>query len=339
MADLLAALLLTALSVLAAVVPAVAYSLVIWWVDRYEKEPWRLLTVAFVWGAIPAIFVSFIAEGLLSIPISPLLGEAAGQFIAASGVAPVVEELAKACVVFLIFLIYRQEFDGPLDGIVYGALVGFGFGMTENIFYFVGGFLEGGAAGWVAVVLFRTTVFGLNHGLFSSITGLGLGYASATSSARRQWLVPPLALGGAIVAHAVHNTFTGLAGRSCWPLVISALSDWGGVLTIVVIIVLAWDREKRLIVHELRDEIEKGILGQREYETVVSYWRRIGAQWQALSKYGFRQALTLRKLHQLTTELAFQKHRLRRLGSMDEREAEITRLREAIRGLRGRLAR
>jgi RsiW-degrading membrane proteinase PrsW (M82 family) len=41
--------------------------------------------------------------------------------------APIVEELAKALGVLLIFWLLRPESDNMRDGIVYGALVGLGF--------------------------------------------------------------------------------------------------------------------------------------------------------------------------------------------------------------------
>ena len=58
--------------------------------------------------------------------------------------APIVEEFAKGLGVFLIFVSARRAFDGPIDGIVYGALVGAGFAFTENIQYFAVSFIEGG---------------------------------------------------------------------------------------------------------------------------------------------------------------------------------------------------
>ena len=45
------------LSVLAGVIPTVIYAAVIWWFDRYEKEPLWLLGITFMWGAIPAIIL------------------------------------------------------------------------------------------------------------------------------------------------------------------------------------------------------------------------------------------------------------------------------------------
>jgi len=335
--DIISGLLLIIFSILAAFVPAVLYSLVIWWFDKYEKEPWGLLMVTFIWGAIPAIVLSLLAEILFGIPFSAVFGDAVGQVIQGSAIAPVVEEVVKGFAIFLVFLIFRKEFDGLLDGIVYGALVGFGFGMTENIFFFLGGFTEGGVAGWVMVVFLRTVIFGLNHGLFSSITGLGFGYASIGSKPWQRWLAPPLALGGAIIAHVVHNTFTGLATVLCWPILISVLSDWGGVLIMLLIIFLSWRQEKRWIVQELSGEMEAGILSQADYETIASYWRRTSTQWRAFSRHGLRQARKLRKLHQLATELAFKKHRLHVSGNQEKGEAEISRLREEIKDLRAQV--
>ena len=57
-------------------------------------------------------------------------------------------------------------------------MVGLGFAFVENIFYGMGAAAEGGGLGDVFVLaLLRSVVFGLNHSLFTSVTGAGLGYA------------------------------------------------------------------------------------------------------------------------------------------------------------------
>lgn len=330
-------LLLAALTVLAAVVPAVLYSLLMWWLDRYEKEPWGLLAATFIWGAIPAVVLSLGGEFLLGIPFSGLLGEASAQIIGGSVVAPVVEEVVKGLALLLLFLIFRWEFDGLLDGIVYGALVGFGFGMTENLFYFLAGLLEGGTGNWLMVVFTRTMVFGLNHAMFTSITGIGFGYASIATNTCTGWLAPPLALGGAIWAHSVHNVSTRLAADLCWPVVISLTNAWGGVFLVLAIVFLSWDRERRCIVEELGDEVGAGTISDAEYLTLASYRNRAAAQRRALSRHGLREARLVGKFHQLATELAFRKHRLRsgRAGERDQRE--VTRLRDQIKSLRAEI--
>lgn len=330
-------LLLAALTVVAAIVPAVLYSVLMWWLDRYEKEPWGLLAATFVWGAIPAVVLSLGGEFLLGVPFSGLLGEASGQIIGGGVIAPVVEEMAKGLALLLLFLIFRWEFDDLLDGIVYGALVGFGFGMTENLLYFLAGLLEGGARDWLMLVLTRTTVFGLNHALFTSMTGIGFGYASIATNTCTRWLAPPLALGGAILAHAVHNVSTRFAADLCWPVVISLANAWGGVFVVLAIVFLSWERERRCIVEELGDEVGAGTISEAQYLTLASYRRRAAAQRRALSRHGWREARLVGRFHQLATELAFTKYRLHRGPGGERDQSEIARLRNQIRSVRAEL--
>ena len=49
-------------------------------------------------------------------------------------------------------------------------------------------------------------------------------------------------------------------------------------LVILVVLLLAWDREKARIVRELRDEIGRGTVSRTDYEIAASYWQRIAAQ-------------------------------------------------------------
>ena len=51
---MLAHLLFGILSILASVIPTILYVLLLWRLDRYEKEPIKLLAIAFFWGAVPA---------------------------------------------------------------------------------------------------------------------------------------------------------------------------------------------------------------------------------------------------------------------------------------------
>ncbi len=323
-------------TVVASVAPALLYSLLIWWLDRYEKEPWGLLAATFIWGAVPAIVLSLVAELILGIPVHALFGEAAAQLISGSLIAPVVEELAKGMAILLVFLLFRHEFDGILDGIVYGALVGFGFAMTENGLYFLGALLDG-AATWLTVVFVRTLVFGLNHGLFSGIVGLGLGYSVVASTAWRRWLAPPLALGVAIVVHAVHNLSVSLAGDLGWPVLMGLLNDWGGVIVLLLIVLLSWDHEREWILRELGAEVEAGRLSSDEYATAASYTRRVSAQWRALWRHGPGHARRVRRFHQVATELAFAKTRLRNATGDAVLERAAARLRNEMAALRERL--
>ena len=62
------------LSVLATLVPSLITIVILWWLDRYEKEPIWLLSVIFLWGAVPTIILSLIFQILFDIPLSMFLG-------------------------------------------------------------------------------------------------------------------------------------------------------------------------------------------------------------------------------------------------------------------------
>ena len=163
------------LSLLAGGAATALYAWLVWWLDRYEKEPWWLLALVFLWGAVPAVILSVVIELILDIPISVLGHGLAYEVAGGSVVAPVVEEVAKGLAVFGVLLFVRREMDDVLDGIVYGAMAGLGFAFTENFFYFVGSLQEGGWGVWVVVVLMRTVIFGLNHAFFTGVTGAAVG--------------------------------------------------------------------------------------------------------------------------------------------------------------------
>jgi len=291
-------------SILAALLPTVVYVLILWWLDHYEKEPRGLLLVAFLWGALPAAVLSIMAEYSLSQPLAAL-GESAAGWVSSTVTAPIVEELAKGLAVLLLFILAHNEFDDVLDGIVYGATIGFGFAMTENVIYFVRSFQTGGVGMLTMVVILRAFVFGMNHALFASVFGAALGYARTLKRGARRWTFPVLGLLGGMALHSVHNLFAGLASQVCFSVLLSLASDWGGVLVILVVMWLAWRQEQRWIVVHLRSEVDNGLLTMDEYHVLGSYGKRMSAWWQALSHSGLAAARRLTRFTQLATELAF----------------------------------
>jgi len=323
------------LSLFAAVVPTAIYALLIWWCDRYEREPWALLAVAFVWGAVPAVIVSVLAETLFGASLAGLQAERLAGLLEVSGMAPVVEEVTKALALVGLFLFFRSEFDDVLDGVIYGALVGIGFGMTENLFYFLSAFFAGGWVDWGTVVFLRVLVFGLNHAFYTAFSGVGLGVARLARSGWQRWLMPLAGLGAAIVFHGLHNLGISLADVAWGSVLLSLLSDSGGILVLLVVLLLAWRQERHWIRTELREEIG-GLLTAAEHEAASAYGQRLRVWWAAWRRGGWKEARRQGRLHRLFTELAFRKHRLRVLG--EEREgailAEIEQLRLEIAALR-----
>src|SRR5690606_4001936 len=111
-------------SIIAAAIPAALYTAVIYWFDRYEKEPTWLLTATFLWGAVPSIILALIFNLLGSLPFYIYGGEALADAAGTVFIAPLVEETVKGLAVLAVVLIHRHEIDSLLDGIIYGAMVG-----------------------------------------------------------------------------------------------------------------------------------------------------------------------------------------------------------------------
>ena len=320
------------LSLLASGLATMLYAWLVWWLDRYEKEPWWLLATAFLWGAIPAVILSAAAELILDIPISVMGHSLAYEVAGSSLIAPVVEEVSKGLVVFGILVLTRREMDSVLDGIVYGAMAGLGFALTENFFYFLSSLQEGGWGTWMMVVFIRSIIFGLNHAFFTGITGAAVGYARLSADAFSRLVVPLVGLMGAVLFHSVHNFGSTLASVTCLSLLVSLFSDWAGLLMLALAIGLAWRQEKQWIRTQLASEV--GTTLRREvYELTVSYRRRLGVQWGALFRGDLRTWRLSQRLTQTATELAFKKQQLASLGDEGDSRQVIERLRQQLAAL------
>jgi RsiW-degrading membrane proteinase PrsW (M82 family) len=184
-----------------ALIPLTIVFLGVRMIDRWEPEPKRLVFFAIAWGAVAAIGLTL----LVDIGLTILLGFRSEEF-AAVVQAPIVEEFWKGLGVFLIFLLARRSFDGPVDGVVYGALVGAGFAFTENIQYFAVSLIEGGGEQLGVTFVVRALFSPFAHAMFTSLTGFAIGLvARRHASAGAALGAGLLGMLGAILLHALWN--------------------------------------------------------------------------------------------------------------------------------------
>jgi RsiW-degrading membrane proteinase PrsW (M82 family) len=320
-----------------AIVPMVSYALILWWLDRYEREPLGLVVAAFLWGAIPAVVFSLIVQILFDIPLSKLEPGLGLELMGSALVAPLTEEPFKGLALLLLLLFFRREIDSPLDGIIYGGLVGFGFAATEDVFYLFDAYGTGGLGEVLELAFFRSLLFGLNHALFTGCTGLGITLARTSPRWSVRIIAPLLGLGVAITLHAVHNAGATLAGEICWPLLVSLMADWGGAVALFAVIVWTSSRERAWIRRYLAEEINFGTIGQHEYQVVSSYWRRVGERLQALMRGDLYRWWRLGRYYRLATELAFAKRRWIAFGRDPDTGLQIEKLRRQLYELRKQL--
>ncbi|WP_022879807.1 PrsW family intramembrane metalloprotease [Microbacterium sp. B19] len=187
-----------------AVVPFVIVWFAVRLIDRWEPEPRRLLVFAVAWGAIAAVAIALGVDALLSFLTGGL-----GDVFRSVVQAPIVEEIAKGLGLLLLYAGARRHLDGPVDGIVYGALIGAGFAFTENIQYFAVSFIEGGTVQVVSVFFLRAVLSPFAHVMFTSLTGFAFGLA-----ARRALRTGPAmryALPGLVGAMLLHGLWNGSA--------------------------------------------------------------------------------------------------------------------------------
>ncbi len=297
------------ISLLAATVPTLLYALLFYWADRYEREPLWLVTVAFLWGALPAIVISLIGEVLIGVPFITVPDSLAGEVVSGSFVAPIIEELVKGAALFAIYWWRRQEFDGVLDGIIYGALIGFGFAMTENFLYFIGAYMEDGFGSLSLVIYLRSILFGLNHAFYTSLIGIGLGIARYKRSWLARWLWITVGLAAGIFAHALHNLGASLASVNVVSLGLSLTVAGAGLAITLLAIGLSWQQERNVIQAELAPEVGR-LLSREEYGQLVGNWHP-----PARSK-----RLPTPSRRQMLVEYAYRRYRLRRNGLEQEPE-------------------
>jgi len=160
---------------------AVPVVLIVYGLDLFEREPKLMLAAALVWGGVIAVSLAGYAnDAWLSV-----LGKVApADFTAdwgAAVVAPVTEEILKLTGVIILFLIVPTEFDGVMDGFVYGAMIGIGFTVVEDVSYFINATAAFGGADQTGPVidtfLIRVVAGGLySHVLFAGLTGMGFAY-------------------------------------------------------------------------------------------------------------------------------------------------------------------
>jgi RsiW-degrading membrane proteinase PrsW (M82 family) len=312
-------------AVLAAAIPTAIYSLLLWWLDRYEKEPIPLIFAAFWWGAIPALALALLLELFVLRSLEPLL---LGPGVSNWSIVPIIEEMLKALAMIGLYTWARREIDGPLDGIVYGALIGFGFSMTENALYFIR-YDDVTALFWL-----RSVLFGMNHAFFTSMVGLAFGLVRHQRDPVLQGLVLAGGFLLAVLFHAMHNYFVSEA--TAVGIVASWLVQFVGVLVVLLVAVLAWRDERAVMERELRDEVAAGVLSDDDYQEITSSMRRLQHQTRALLMGGWTCFWQVRRLHHLTTELAFCKSRLR-MADHYQRGDETDDLRREIMGLRAAL--
>jgi RsiW-degrading membrane proteinase PrsW (M82 family) len=214
-----------------ALAPGIFWLLYFYSRDRLEPEPRHLVVKTFLWGIAVALPVA-IAEGLMAW---------IGAFLLIVFVGPVLEEYGKYFVVTRT-VYRREEFNEPMDGIVYAVAAALGFASIENVGYLFS--VEMLAPEMLGLTFWARALLSVpGHALFSSMWGYALGWGLLIEDEHERQAFIRRGLWTAIAFHGAFNLLALLGAEL--GLVASGF--------LLILIVFAWRAVHRRIASALEN--------------------------------------------------------------------------------------
>lgn len=175
--------------------PVVIILFYIYFRDKYEKEPVRLLLLSLLAGAIIVIPILFAERFVSSLnPFRDNPYSSANAAYQAFFVAALVEEAFKFFALYLLFWNNKNN-NEKFDGIVYAVFISLGFAAVENIMYVS----EGG----INVALTRAITAVPAHALFGIRMGYFYGIARMYPELKKSFL--PMAFFYPFLLHGFYD--------------------------------------------------------------------------------------------------------------------------------------
>jgi hypothetical protein len=224
------------------------------------------------------------------------------------------EEVLKLLGVVIIALIARRSFTSVIDGFVYGALVGLGFQVVEDVIFSVSAVALGGGGDMVGPVVvtfvLRGFIGGLwSHTLFSGLAGAGFAYALV----RADKPVPVRAavalglFGAAWGGHFLWNSpwlSNGFGIGALGALAAVLIKGIPALLVAIVLLVAAERREADYYSALLASVADPRIATEDEIRALVSPRRRFAARRRARARLGRAGGRAMRRLQRAQAQLA-----------------------------------
>lgn len=203
---------------LGGIVPALLW-LVFWLMeDRCEPEPKRYILYSFIAGMVAVLLVLPLERA-----VAPYL---AGTQLLLAWAA--IEELFKFGAAYIAALRFRV-FDEPLDGVMYLVTAALGFSALENVFFLITPAADGDLLRTIVTGDLRFIGATLLHTLASATIGVSLALAYYQSAGVRKLA----ALGGVILAIALHTLFNFFILKSGGSAFLVFLVIWLGIVALL----------------------------------------------------------------------------------------------------------
>jgi len=189
------------------VAPFVAVLVVL---DLHEPEPPSYLVLAFIWGALVAVPVAFVANTSVQSILKKVLDDQVVATWYPSMTGPWTEEVLKGLGLIVVLTLASRQVTTVLDGLIYGAFVGLGFQVAENVLS-TANEVRFHTASAESLVVNSLLVRGLGlglwaHAVWSAIVGAGAAYAVLRRRQDGRCTARPLVMlvGCVLTAAALH---------------------------------------------------------------------------------------------------------------------------------------
>ena len=239
------------LSLIGATIPMLIYLFFLWKLDKNEPEPIKFVLYHFFYGASFAIIIGIIGSKIFSFPLDFLFSEETNSLLKVIIIAPIVEELAKALLLFKT--IKNKNIDNLTDGLIYGAAIGLGFGMTENFLYFI--FYSDSLATFLPIFIIRSGFSAVMHSLSTATIG-GLMSLTKYSSNSRFILTSIAGFLFAVFVHFIWNLSVSFSETFLFGIIFILVV----ILLFIVVYYLSIQFENKIIKKELVNEIPQNLL-------------------------------------------------------------------------------
>jgi len=176
-------------------------------------------------------------------------------------VAPVVEESTKG--IFLLIMALSRNFDGPVDGAVYGGAIGLGFGMTENFLYFMS--MGNTYESLFFLIVIRTLFSAVLHCCTQATLGAAIGFAKFRGLLAKFTIIP-LGLAAAMFMHFTWNLTVSFSSTALIGFVFLIFT----AIILFTIFQFGVYHDHKIILRELTDESNSGYI-PKEYLSYLPF--------------------------------------------------------------------
>ncbi len=296
------------ISIIAAISPMLIYLFFLWKFDKNEPEPIKFVLNHFFYGATVAIFLGIVGSKVFSFPLDFLFSEKTTTLLKVIMIAPIVEELAKASILFKT--ISNKNIDNLTDGLIYGGAIGLGFGMTENFLYFIA--FSNSLETLIPIIIMRTLFSAVMHTISTATVG-GIMSLAKYSSDNKFALST---ISGLLIAMFIHFTWNFSVSYSS-TYIVGVIFMLIIIITFLVTLFFSLKYEIKIVKKELVNELPSYLLLQL-------------ATSKRFNKDCFLNPYK-NEFIKLTTKLAFRKHEVEiSEGNNELYKEEIKSLRNQI---------